>query len=102
MKAIKICVIGLGYVGLPLAIEFGKKFETVGYDKDFLRVKNLRNKIDSNAEIPKKSFSQLNKILFTTKVENIRASNFYIITVPTPITKKKNPILKLLLMPQLL
>lgn len=97
MKAIKICVIGLGYVGLPLAIEFGKKFETVGYDNDFLRVKNLRNKIDSNAEIPKKSFSQLNKILFTTKVENIRASNFYIITVPTPITKKKEPDLKIII-----
>ena len=97
MKAIKICVIGLGYVGLPLAIEFGKKFETVGYDKDFLRVKNLRNKIDSNAEIPKKSFSQLNKILFTTKVENIRDSNFYVITVPTPITKKKKPDLKIII-----
>ena len=52
MNPIKsIAVIGLGYVGLPLAIEFGKKFKTIGYDTDLKRIKNLKNNIDSNKEI---------------------------------------------------
>lgn len=97
MKNIKICVIGLGYVGLPLAIEFGKKFKTVGYDNDFIRVKNLNKKIDSNNEVSKKDFLKSKKILFSNKIEDIRESNFFIITVPTPVTKNKKPDLRIII-----
>lgn len=97
MKDIKICVIGLGYVGLPLAIEFGKKFKTVGYDNDFLRVKNLNKKIDSNSEVLKKDFLKSKKILFSNKIEDISESNFFIITVPTPVNKNKKPDLRIII-----
>ncbi len=97
MKNIKICVIGLGYVGLPLAIEFGKKFKTVGYDNDFIRVKNLNKKIDSNNEVSKKDFLKSKKILFSNKIEDISESNFFIITVPTPVTKNKKPDLRIII-----
>ena len=55
MKLASICVIGLGYVGLPLAIEFGKKYRTVGFDLKKQRIDNLKNKIDTNSQIKKKN-----------------------------------------------
>jgi len=87
---IKICVIGLGYVGLPLSIQISKKIETIGFDINSQRVKNLNNHIDTNNEFKKNDFKNT-KLSFTSKISQIKSCNFYIICVPTPITKKNIP-----------
>ena len=90
---LKICVMGLGYVGLPICLELSKKYSTIGYDINNSRIGNLKKYIDLNNEFKKKDF--LNKKLnFTGKIEEIKNCNFYIICVPTPITKLKKPDLK--------
>ena len=90
---LKICVMGLGYVGLPICLELSKKYSTTGYDINNLRISNLKKYIDLNNEFKKKDF--LNKKLnFTDKIEEIKNCNFYIICVPTPITKLKKRDLK--------
>ncbi len=89
----KICIFGLGYVGLPLALNLAKKFECVGFDIDKNRIENLKNKNDTNKEFLPKNF--INKrIKFTTNLSEIINCNFFIICVPTPITKNKKPNLK--------
>ena len=97
MKNIKICVVGLGYVGLPLAIEFGKKFETTGYDNSLSRIRALKKNKDSNDEIKKQDFFKSKKIIFTNNINDIGTSNFYIITVPTPINKNNTPDLRIII-----
>ena len=97
MKNIKICVVGLGYVGLPLAIEFGKKFETTGYDNSLSRIRALKKNKDSNDEIKKQDFFKSKKIIFTNNINDIETSNFYIITVPTPINKNNTPDLRIII-----
>ena len=95
-KEIKIAIIGLGYVGLPLAIEFGKKYQTIGFDINQSRVSELKSGIDSTLEIEKKQLiSTLNNDLFsiTCKEEKLKSCNFYIITVPTPTDKNNRPVL---------
>ena len=85
-----LAVIGLGYVGLPLALNLAKKFECVGFDIDKNRIENLKNKNDTNKEFLPKNF--INKrIKFTTNLSEIINCNFFIICVPTPITKNKKP-----------
>ncbi len=104
LKSIKIGIIGLGYVGLPLATEFGKKFCTVGYDINKNRVKDLLNYIDDTNEV---QIELLKKVVKNKKIKNINSlksglylsnqpdelakCNFYIITVPTPIDKNNKP-----------
>ena len=88
---LKVCDVGLGYVGLPLAIEFGKKIETVGFDLNKSRVTQLEKKYDRNNEIIKKDFIKSKNLSFTDKVSDIKDSNFYIVCVPTPVNKKKIP-----------
>ena len=97
MKNIKICVVGLGYVGLPLAIEFGKKFETTGYDNSLSRIRALKKNKDNNDEIKKQDFFKSKKIIFTNNINDIGTSNFYIITVPTPINKNNTPDLRIII-----
>ena len=87
---IEICIIGLGYVGLPLALNISKKFKTIGFDINKKRINNLKKKYDDNFEFEKKDFIN-KKIFFTNKIDNIRNCNYYIICVPTPIDKKNNP-----------
>lgn len=77
----KIAIIGLGYVGLPLANLFAKKYQVVGFDVDSNRIKELQNGIDSSKEL--ENFSQ--KIIFTSKQELIKDCNIYIVAVPTPV-----------------
>lgn len=93
---IKIAVIGLGYVGLPLAVELGKKYYTIGFDINKKRISELKKKIDSSHEISSKQITKSSRINFTSKTEDIKICNFYIIAVPTPINNKKRPNLKLL------
>ena len=91
---INICIIGLGYVGLPLAIEFSKKFNVIGFDTDSKRVENLRDRKDFNKEI--KLPLNLKNLFFTSKPNDVVDCNFYIIAVPTPINSKNKPDITLL------
>jgi UDP-N-acetyl-D-galactosamine dehydrogenase len=96
MKSYKIAVIGLGYVGLPLAINFAKYYDVVGFDKNKLRIRQLRNNIDINNDITKKNFLNSKKIIFDFDEKKIRNCNIFIITVPTPVDKKNKPDLSMI------
>ena len=87
----KIAIIGLGYVGLPLAVEFGKKFETFGYDIDQLRINQLKKFKDKTGEVNSKEISLAKKLKFTYDLTHLSKCNIYIITVPTPIDEHKRP-----------
>lgn len=99
----KICVVGLGYVGLPLAVEFAKKYITIGFDINIERIKELNSCIDNTLEVSseelkenlcenKKDLSNLeNGLFFSNQINSIKSCNIYIITVPTPITDDKKP-----------
>lgn len=87
----KIAIIGLGYVGLPLAVEFGKTVATVGFDINEARVNALKKGKDNTLEVEPEGFTQATKLSFTTNANEIRDCNIYIVTVPTPITEHKRP-----------
>lgn len=87
---IKPCVIGLGYVGLPLILNLSKKFDCVGFDIDKRRIKTLKEKKDLNKEFNSKDFLG-KKIYFTHNSDELVNSNFFIICVPTPVNKDKKP-----------
>ena len=89
----KITIIGLGYVALPLAIEFGKKFSVLGFDISKSRVYELKKGLDSNGEFTENEILQ-NKIQFTHSEKDVGNSDFYIITVPTPLKKNNEPDLR--------
>ena len=89
MNNYKICIIGLGYVGLPLFIEFSKNFEVFGYDKNKKRVKELKKGFDRNNEYSNELANV--RLNFFSDINNITGCNFYIVTVPTPINKDKTP-----------
>ena len=86
---INVCVIGLGYVGLPILINLSKKFNTIGYDINKQRIKDLKKGKDLFNEFTKKTLKK-SKINFTDSIDLIKKSNLFIITVPTPINKKNN------------
>ena len=86
----KISVIGLGYVGLPLAYELSKYFDVVGFDIDKTRVEQLSNNIDKNTQISKLNLKKSNFVI-TSNSKFIKDSNVYVVTVPTPIKKNKKP-----------
>lgn len=90
-KKYKIAVVGLGYVGLPLALAFDKEFITIGYDIDNVRINALKSGIDITNECTEKDFQETNNIEFTDKLTKIKDCNIYIITVPTPIDINNNP-----------
>ena len=92
----KIAIIGLGYVGLPLILEFAKKFDVVGYDSNKKRIDELKNGIDNTKEINRKGLNNLKKINFSDNPGTLKEKDIYIITVPTPIDKNKRPNLKFL------
>lgn len=92
----KIAVIGLGYVGLPLAVEFGKKYFTVGFDINNYRVEDLKNGIDNTLEINSEVLSSTlsnGKFSVSSNKNDIEDCNFYIVTVPTPTDKNNRPVL---------
>ena len=86
----------MGYVGLPLAVEFAKKYKVFGYDININRVKELNNGIDTTLEVESKNLNQVlnDKLIITSKIDDIKNCNIYIITVPTPVDENKNPDLK--------
>ena len=88
---VKICVIGLGYVGLPLAVEFGKKFPVTGFDINQTRVNELMAGHDRTLETSDDDLAAAVNLKYTTSIEDIRDCNYYIVTVPTPLDNHKRP-----------
>jgi len=91
VKTKKIGIIGLGYVGLPLAIEFGKTREVVGYDIKESRINELKNNTDFTLEISEEGFKDSIHLNFTSQIEDLNDCQIYIVTVPTPIDRNKKP-----------
>ncbi len=89
-KDIKMAIIGLGYVGLPIALEFAKKISVIGFDIKPDRVEMMKNKVDPSNELVAEDFDGCD-IQFTSNIEDIREASFYIIAVPTPIDEHKKP-----------
>ncbi|MGK0223306.1 MAG: UDP-N-acetyl-D-galactosamine dehydrogenase [Limisphaerales bacterium] len=90
-KAPHIGVIGLGYVGLPLAIELGTKYPTLGFDIDKVRVSELEQSVDRTLEVEVEDFARSSAISFSSDARDLSDCNTYIVTVPTPIDESKNP-----------
>lgn len=93
-KNLKLAIIGLGYVGLPLALEFAKKREVIGFDINQKRIKDLKSGIDKNLEFTKKKLKDIKKINFTNDQKDLKSSNCFIVTVPTPVDELKKPDLR--------
>lgn len=90
----RIGIIGLGYVGLPLAVEFGKKYVTIGFDINLNRIKELRNGNDSTLEVDSEGLKSAKHLSYSSDIQDLSTCNIYIVTVPTPIDQNKRPDLK--------
>jgi UDP-N-acetyl-D-glucosamine/UDP-N-acetyl-D-galactosamine dehydrogenase len=86
-----IAIVGLGYVGLPLAIEFGKKYKTIGFDINLKRIQELNSGIDRTLETGKAELLSADRLKFTSSPQEISIANIFIITVPTPVDQHNNP-----------
>jgi UDP-N-acetyl-D-galactosamine dehydrogenase len=91
LRNLRIGVIGLGYVGLPLAVEFGKRFNTVGFDIKAERVDELRKGHDSTLETDETELAAATKLSYTTRLDDLKPCRVFIVTVPTPIDEYKRP-----------
>ncbi|MFW2100953.1 Vi polysaccharide biosynthesis UDP-N-acetylglucosamine C-6 dehydrogenase TviB [Acinetobacter johnsonii] len=91
LSELKIAIIGLGYVGLPLAVEFGKKVPIVGFDIHQKRIDELQSGQDHTLEVSPKELKQAKHLSYTTNLEQLADCNFFIVTVPTPIDEFKQP-----------
>jgi UDP-N-acetyl-D-glucosamine/UDP-N-acetyl-D-galactosamine dehydrogenase len=91
MEDTRIAIVGLGYVGLPLAVEFGKIFPTIGYDINSSRILELKNGNDSTLEVDSQELNNSKKITYTSDLNEAISCNIFIVTVPTPINKDKSP-----------
>ncbi len=91
IEKVKIAVIGQGYVGLPLAIEFGKKYPTLGFDINVGRIAELNKGVDHTNEASPEQLRSADQLTFSANIDDIKESNIYIVTVPTPIDKFKTP-----------
>ena len=93
---LNISIFGLGYVGLPLAIKLSNYFNVLGFDKNKQRIKELKNFLDKNSEVSSKELKKT-KLKYSTNIKDLKNSNIFIVTVPTPVTKSNQPDLKPLL-----
>ncbi len=91
LRNLRIGVVGLGYVGLPLAVEFGKRFNTIGFDIKTARVDELRKGHDSTLETTEEELADATKLSYTTKLDDLKPAKVFIVTVPTPIDEYKRP-----------
>jgi UDP-N-acetyl-D-galactosamine dehydrogenase len=94
LEKVHIGVLGLGYVGLPLAVEFGKKFPTIGLDINEARVEELRSGKDSSLEVDPEELKAVPHLTYTSNLDDLKPCNVYIVTVPTPINEHKQPDLR--------
>ena len=91
LEKVHIVVIGQGYVGLPLAIAFGKKYPTIGFDINLSRIDDLKNGVDHTNEASTQQIKSASKLVFRSNISDIKECNIYIVTVPTPIDEFKTP-----------
>jgi UDP-N-acetyl-D-galactosamine dehydrogenase len=91
LSEVKVAIIGLGYVGLPLAVEFGKKVPVVGFDIYQKRIDELKSGKDHTLEVSPKELAQATQLTYSTQLEDLKDCNFFIVTVPTPIDEYKRP-----------
>jgi len=91
LKDVKLAVIGLGYVGLPLAVEFGKKRSVIGFDINQSRIEALQSGHDSTLEVSGEEMREAHQLRYSACLDDLRACNVYIVTVPTPIDDYKQP-----------
>ena len=89
LENLKIGVIGLGYVGLPLAVEFGKKRKTIGFDINRQRVKELSDGQDHTLEVSPEELKLASHLTYTSELSELEQCNFFIVTVPTRIEKRR-------------
>jgi UDP-N-acetyl-D-glucosamine/UDP-N-acetyl-D-galactosamine dehydrogenase len=87
----KIAIIGLGYVGLPLAVEFGKVIDVVGFDINQGRIAELKSGIDRTLEVDKQELQSAKKLTFSFQAQDIKEANYFIVTVPTPVDEYRKP-----------
>jgi UDP-N-acetyl-D-galactosamine dehydrogenase len=90
----RIAIVGLGYVGLPLAVEFGKRYDTIGFDINAERIRQLQAGIDTTLEVDAGELAGVSRLGFTSALSDIAGCNTYIVTVPTPIDDAKRPDLR--------
>ncbi len=93
LNNVRIGIIGLGYVGLPLALEFGKRYPTVGYDLKAARIEELKAGRDSTREASSEELAEAKQLSYTTDPEALAECNVFIVTVPTPVSQDKRPLL---------
>lgn len=91
LQEVKLAIIGLGYVGLPLAVEFGKKYQTLGFDINQARISELNSGTDSTLEVSEQELAETKDLSYSCNVEDLKTANVYIVTVPTPIDEHKQP-----------
>lgn len=91
LDSLNIGIVGLGYVGLPLAVEFGKKYPTLGFDINVARVQELESGKDSTLECSPEELASAHLLQYTHQLKDLQACNFYVVTVPTPITEENTP-----------
>ena len=91
LKEVKLAVIGLGYVGLPLAIEFGKLMHVIGFDIDKNRIEDLKSNFDKTLELDPNEIKESKNLIFSFSVNDIKKCNTFIVTVPTPINSHNQP-----------
>lgn len=91
LEQLKIAIMGLGYVGLPLAVEFGKKVQTTGFDINLQRIQELNNFHDHTLEVSAEELAQVENLSYSSHIEQLKQCNFFIVTVPTPIDNFKQP-----------
>jgi len=94
LRKCRIGIVGLGYVGLPLAVEFGQHFATIGFDIRPSRIEALRKGRDSTLEVNKSQLAAATQLAFTTNLQDLRRCQVYVVTVPTPIDEYKRPDLR--------
>ena len=87
----KIGIIGLGYVGLPLAVEFGKSMDVIGFDINQSRIDELKKGYDRTLEVDEAELKSSTKLTFSTKLDDLATANYFIVTVPTPVDEYRNP-----------
>ena len=97
LKDVRIAVIGLGYVGLPLALHLARHFPVLGFDIDRERVAELENGLDRTREVTEEEFANAAHIAYAADVQSLQDANFYIVTVPTPVDQAKRPDLSALI-----
>ena len=90
-RSVVLGIIGLGYVGLPLAVEFGKKYNVIGFDINEKRISELKDGIDKTLEVSSEELKDAKKLSFTSNLNDLQKVEIFIVTVPTPVDSFKRP-----------